>query len=78
MVGAWVLDRQGRPLRPAITWEDSRAQALIDEHVAADPAFLSRIFASSGSVMQQGLHPAGDGLACPPRAGRAGARRPMC
>ncbi|MEQ8452323.1 MAG: FGGY-family carbohydrate kinase [Nitratireductor sp.] len=54
MVGAWVLDRHGRPLRPAITWEDSRAQALIDEHVAADPAFLSRIFASSGSVMQQG------------------------
>lgn len=54
MVGAWLLDADGVPLRRGITWEDSRAQALIDEHLAEDPAFLSRIFASSGSVMQQG------------------------
>lgn len=54
MVGAWVLDSAGKPLRPAITWEDSRAQQLIASHVAATPDFMSRIFASSGSVMQQG------------------------
>lgn len=54
MVGAWVLDAGGRPLRPGVTWEDSRAQGLIDERRAADPGFLGRIFASSGSVMQQG------------------------
>ncbi len=54
MVGAWVLDRQGHPLRPGITWEDSRAQALIDRHSAEMPDFMSRIFQSSGSVMQQG------------------------
>ncbi len=54
MVGAWVLDEAGRPLRAAITWDDSRAQGLIDAHVAETPDFMSRIFASSGSVMQQG------------------------
>lgn len=54
MVGVWLLDADGIPLRPAITWDDSRAQGMIDERLAADPSFLSRIFASSGSVMQQG------------------------
>lgn len=54
MVGAWVLDAQGTPLRPAITWEDSRAQGLIAAHIARDSQFLQRIFAASGSVMQQG------------------------
>lgn len=54
MVGAWVLDPQGNPLRNGVTWEDSRAQALIDEHIARDPEFMSRIFRIGGSVMQQG------------------------
>lgn len=54
MVGAWVVDDAGRALRPGITWEDSRAQGLIEERLAADPGFMSHIFASSGSVMQQG------------------------
>jgi sugar (pentulose or hexulose) kinase len=54
MVGVWLLDANGVSLRPAITWDDSRAQGMIDERLADDPSFLSRIFASSGSVMQQG------------------------
>lgn len=54
MVGAWLIDADGQAVRHGITWEDSRAQALIGEHVARDPQFMSRIFASSGSVMQQG------------------------
>lgn len=54
MVGAWLTDGHGNAVRPGITWEDSRAQALIEAHVARDPAFLRTIFASSGSVMQQG------------------------
>ncbi len=54
MVGAWVVDEAGNALRPGITWEDSRTQALIDERLAADPGLMSRIFASSGSMMQQG------------------------
>jgi sugar (pentulose or hexulose) kinase len=54
MVGAWVVDAQGAALRPGITWEDSRTEPMIEAKLAADPSFLSRIFASSGSVMQQG------------------------
>ena len=54
MVGAWVLDAAGKPLRPGIVWEDSRSQPIIDEMQDRDPAVMSRIFQSSGSVMQQG------------------------
>ncbi len=54
MVGAWVVDAAGRALRPGITWEDCRAGPMIEAQLAADPSFLSRIFATSGSVMQQG------------------------
>lgn len=54
MVGAWIVDGDGKALRPGITWEDSRAQPLIEAHMARDPQFMSRIFNSSGSVMQQG------------------------
>lgn len=54
MVGAWVVDARGEALRPGVTWEDSRAQPLLEARVAADPAFMSRIFASSGSTLQQG------------------------
>lgn len=54
MVGAWLIDRHGQPVRDAILWNDGRTQPLIDQWVEADPAFMSRIFASSGSAMQQG------------------------
>src|SRR5690606_3989920 len=54
MVGAWLVDAAGHPVSNGITWEDSRAQPLIDAHIADDPQFMRRIFASSGSVMQQG------------------------
>lgn len=54
MVGAWLVDGQGRPLRPGIFWNDGRAQPLIDDMIAQDPAFMSKIFAESGSAMQQG------------------------
>jgi len=54
MVGAWLVDGQGRALRPGIIWEDSRSQPIIEEMMSADPTVLSRIFQSSGSVLQQG------------------------
>jgi sugar (pentulose or hexulose) kinase len=54
MVGAWVIDAEGRPLRPGILWDDGRSQPWIEAKQAGDPAFMSRIFASSGSAMQQG------------------------
>ncbi len=54
MVGAWIVDRDGHALRPGIIWEDSRSQSIIEELVEREPQVLSRIFKSSGSVMQQG------------------------
>ncbi len=54
MVGAWLIDRNGAPVRDAILWNDGRAQSITDHLTAQDPQFLSRIFESSGSVMQQG------------------------
>jgi sugar (pentulose or hexulose) kinase len=54
MVGGWVVDAAGRPLRNGILWDDGRAQPWIEARLAADPGFLSRIFACSGQMMQQG------------------------
>ncbi len=54
MVGAWLIDAQGMPIRNAILWNDNRAQPWIDQKLAAQPAFMVDIFQTSGSVMQQG------------------------
>jgi sugar (pentulose or hexulose) kinase len=54
MVGAWLIDEKGEPVRNAILWNDGRSQGLIDRLSAEHPGFMSEIFASSGSVMQQG------------------------
>lgn len=54
MVGAWLIDAQGRPVRDAILWADGRTQPLIDRFSAAQPGFMSHIFDHSASVMQQG------------------------
>lgn len=54
MVGAWLIDAQGEPVRDAILWNDGRTQALIDRLSIEHPGFMSEIFVSSGSVMQQG------------------------
>lgn len=54
MVGLWAIDGQGTPVRDAILWSDGRTQRLIERLSAEHPGFMSRIFQSSGSVMQQG------------------------
>ncbi len=54
MVGAWFLDGDGTVLRPGINWEDSRSQPVLDRMAGIDPDFMSKIFMSSGSVLQQG------------------------
>lgn len=54
MVGAWLVDDDGKALRPGINWEDSRSQDLLDMLIEAQPTFMSDIFAVSGSVLQQG------------------------
>jgi sugar (pentulose or hexulose) kinase len=54
MVGAWLVDKAGAPIRPAILWNDGRAQEFVNGLLAKRPALMSEIFASSGSVMQMG------------------------
>ena len=54
MVGAWLIDAEGRPVRRAILWNDGRAQSVIDRLSAEKPNFMGTIFRSSGSAMQQG------------------------
>jgi sugar (pentulose or hexulose) kinase len=54
MVGAWLVDAAGRPVRRAILWNDVRAQSVIDRLSAEKPDFMGTIFRSSGSAMQQG------------------------
>ncbi|MFO1037573.1 MAG: FGGY-family carbohydrate kinase [Geminicoccaceae bacterium] len=54
MVGAWLIDAEGRPVRPGILWNDGRTQDLIDAFEAECPGFNRTIYDSSGSVMQQG------------------------
>ena len=54
MVGAWLVDKDGRAVRPGINWEDSRSQPLLDAMAAERPTLMSDIFSVSGSVLQQG------------------------
>lgn len=54
MVGAWLVDADGDPVRDAILWCDGRAQPLIERLSVEHPGFMSRIFEESGSIMQQG------------------------
>ena len=54
MVGAWLVDSDGRPVRPAILWNDGRTQPLIERMEQEHPGFMQAIFRTSGSVMQQG------------------------
>lgn len=54
MVGLWLVDKGGMAVRPGINWDDSRSQALLDRMIADRPGLMSEIFASSGSVLQQG------------------------
>ena len=54
MVGAWMVDAAGRPVRNAILWNDGRAQPLIDALTQVVPDLVSRIFDEDGCVLQQG------------------------
>ncbi len=54
MVGAWLIDANGRLVRPPILWNDARAHALIGRLQEREPALFSKIFAHSGSMMQLG------------------------
>ena len=54
MVGAWLIDADGKLLRPPILWNDARAQGMVDEILIREPELFSKVFAHSGSMMQLG------------------------
>ena len=54
MVGAWTLDGEGAPIGRGILWDDCRSEPELARLRAAHPDFDRRVFASSGSVLQQG------------------------
>lgn len=46
--GAWLMDRDGRPVRPAILWNDGRAAAIVAGW--HDDGTIDAIFARTGNV----------------------------
>ncbi|PYE23914.1 xylulokinase [Rhizobium sp. PP-CC-3A-592] len=53
MGGAWLIDAQGVPVRNAICWPDSRAQA--DQVAMEEAGLLAEIFAISGNGLMPGI-----------------------
>lgn len=54
MIGAWLVDAQGQPVRDGILWCDGRTQPLIDRLKAEHPDLLSEVFAMDGCVLETG------------------------
>lgn len=54
MIGAWLMDAAGNPVRDAILWSDGRTRQLLENLRAEYPGFDSRIFGISGSVIEHG------------------------
>ncbi|MFI1762384.1 FGGY family carbohydrate kinase [Streptomyces sp. NPDC020800] len=50
--GVWLVDAAGRPVRPALSWMDGRAHALVDQWLA-DGTFEA-VFRRTGSAMFPG------------------------
>ena len=53
MGGAWLLDGDGAPVRPAILWNDSRAAGVLDQ--LRDEDLLTRSFAISCNALTPGF-----------------------
>ncbi|HVO72254.1 MAG TPA: FGGY-family carbohydrate kinase [Aggregatilineaceae bacterium] len=54
MIGAWLVDGDGNPVRDAILWCDGRTGPLLDQLSEEDPGFMSRLYDIVGCAMQQG------------------------
>ncbi|MDW8298583.1 MAG: FGGY-family carbohydrate kinase [Anaerolineae bacterium] len=54
MIGAWLVDEHGEPVRNAILWCDSRTQPLWARLTAEQPDLAERIFAMDGCVVESG------------------------
>lgn len=52
MGGAWLVDRDGRPVRNAIAWHDARAVTVLDE--LGEAGLLDRSFAVSCNALTPG------------------------
>ncbi|MCM2391969.1 FGGY family carbohydrate kinase [Streptomyces albipurpureus] len=50
--GVWLVDESGRAVRPAISWMDGRAHALVEEWSAA--GVITSVFRRTGSAMFPG------------------------
>ena len=51
--GAWLVDRAGRPVRPAVLWNDARAASVVERWRAA--GVLDEAFRRTGSLGNSGL-----------------------
>lgn len=51
--GLWALDESGRPLEPAMLWNDSRAEEIVEEW-RADPALYRRLRDVLGTNVKAG------------------------
>jgi sugar (pentulose or hexulose) kinase len=54
MIGAWIIDADGQPVRNGILWNDGRSQALLDRMEVENPGVRSYIFGFSGSLIEYG------------------------
>jgi sugar (pentulose or hexulose) kinase len=54
MIGAWLIDQQGRPVRNAILACDNRTRPLFTRLTRQQPDILHQIYLSSGCVMEFG------------------------
>jgi sugar (pentulose or hexulose) kinase len=54
MIGAWLVDAEGKPVRNAILWCDSRTQPLWARLTAQQPDLAEHIFAMDGCVVESG------------------------
>jgi len=54
MIGAWMIDKDGLPVRNAILWSDARAHPLLAQMEAESPGFTDRVFALDGCVIEAG------------------------
>ncbi len=52
--GLWLLDEEGRPVRPGITWLDARASSLVEQWMAS--GVFETHFHRNGNVIFPGCH----------------------
>lgn len=54
MIGAWMIDAQGKPVRNAVLWADARTHPLLADLEARTPGLFAHVFESDGCVLESG------------------------